>query len=365
MGPKQDARTLYTISCACGHTVSLDARGFGRPIVCKKCGGSFTVGWSKDPTTRKAAPVAVNLARKRGATPLRVSCSCGYSRAVSASEAAGHNRCPGCGKVMIVEKPAGRTQESDRMVKLSSAPPPSSRSGKSEPRLIKITPGSQTVDCICGEKILVRPQSIGQTTVCPGCSRRIVVEIKDPSSTKLPAISKTPTPPPGAFAKPEAMCECGRAIEIVKAFDANGTVCICGRTITMEKIRHTQSKHTLIRPRIGPKGGGAPAPRAPEATPKAPAPVPSEGLYEMPAVDFTIEEPAPAEAPSAGYQAVFCPCGEALMVGAEDSGKNIQCPTCLTLIAVDQVRDISGNMVLRVRAIGKMDQDTWSLSDFK
>ena len=32
---------------------------------------------------------------------------------------------------------------------------------------------------------------------------------------------------------------------------------------------------------------------------------------------------------------------------------------------VDQIRDgSSGNYVLRVRAIGKMDQDTWSLNDF-
>jgi hypothetical protein len=43
----------------------------------------------------------------------------------------------------------------------------------------------------------------------------------------------------------------------------------------------------------------------------------------------------------------------------------MQCPTCLTLMAVDHLRDSkTGNAVLRVRAIGKMDQDTWSLSDF-
>lgn len=356
MGQKQDARTLYTISCACGAATSMDARGFGRPVVCKKCGGSFTVGWGKDPKTQKAAPVAVALARKRAPTPLQVVCGCGYRRAVTAAEAAGHNRCPGCGKVMIVEKPARRSQDSDRIVRLSSTPPPA-RTGHSEPRLVKIAPGTQTIDCLCGEKILVRAQSIGQTIACPGCDRKIVAEVKDASSGKLPAVpppgSRTPTPPPRA----ELTCECGQAVEIVKAFDANGTVCVaCGRTITMEKFRAPQSKNTVIRPRFGPKAG-APVP------PPAPAPAP-EGLYELPTAEFTEEEPAPVPAAASAYQAVFCPCGEALMVGPEDSGRNIQCPTCLTLIAVEQIRDLSGNTVLRVRAIGKMDQDTWSLSDF-
>ena len=45
-------------------------------------------------------------------------------------------------------------------------------------------------------------------------------------------------------------------------------------------------------------------------------------------------------------------------------GKNIQCPTCFTLMAVELIRDAGGNKVIRVRGIGKMDQDTWSLSDF-
>lgn len=350
MGQKQQARTLYTISCACGAQTSLDARGFGRPVVCKKCGGSFTVGWGKDPRTQKPAPVAVNLARRRGHTPLQVSCSCGYRRAVSAAEAAGHNRCPGCGRAMIVEKPPPpKTRESDRKIKLSSAPPPPpppARTGGSEPRLIKITPGTQTVDCLCGERVFVMSQSIGQLTSCPGCGRKIRVELKDSATSPPPPGGRTPTPPP----RPELSCECGQSLELVKAFNANGTVCpACGRTITMEKFRAPQSKHTVIRPRFGPKTAAPPPPA--EA--------------DLPTAEFT-EDPEPAAATDAGYQAVFCPCGEALMVGSEDAGKNIQCPTCLTLIAVDQVRDgNTGNYVLRVRAIGKMDEDTWSLSDFK
>src|SRR5436853_428197 len=104
MGQKQDARTLYTISCPCGARTSMDARSFGRPTVCKTCGGSFTVGWGEDSKSKKAVPVAVSLARKRSDTPLQVHCSCGYRRGVTAAEAALRNRCPGCGREMVVEK---------------------------------------------------------------------------------------------------------------------------------------------------------------------------------------------------------------------------------------------------------------------
>lgn len=395
MKPKQDQRTLYSISCSCGATTSMDARAFGRPTVCKKCGGSFTVGWGTDPKTRKTAPIAVTLARKRGG-PLQVSCSCGYRRSVTAAEAATHNRCPGCGKSMIVEKPpTGKVRDSDRVVKLSSASPsrrteapppraPAPASVAAPPQLIVIGPETNAFNCPCGERLLVRTHTVGNVTECPSCARKLRVEInrnaRKGSSTTLPAVSlpgsQTPTPPPGgksptpppAFTKAELSCECGQSLEIVKAFDAHGTVCpACGRTITMEKIRRPESKHTVIRPRFGPKAGPAPEAPPPPAAPKIPVAPASEpgGMFEMPTAEFVEEDVPAAGSPTDSYQEVFCPCGEALTVGTEDVGKNMQCPTCLTLMAVDQLRDPkTGSGVLRVRAIGKMDQDTWSLSDF-
>jgi hypothetical protein len=331
----------------------MDARGFGRPVVCKKCGGSYTIGWGKDPKGRPA-PIAVGLARKSATATLQVSCSCGYRRAVTAAEAAGHNRCPGCGRSMIVVKPPPAKGPDGKVVSL---PPPPDQTGGSEPRLVRIDPGTQTVDCVCGERILVRAESIGQTLTCKGCSRRIKVELRGKSSSTYPRVflgGQHPTPPPGLT------CECGQFLEIAKALDAKGTVCTkCGRTITMEKVRSPQTKHTIVRPRFS---RSAPIQPASSPTP------PSERALQLPPVEFTEEVVAPSPAPArpeVGTQAVFCPCGEALMVGAESIGRNVQCPTCLTLIAVDQVRDgNSGNYVLRVRAIGKMDNDTWSLNDF-
>ena len=359
MAQKPPDRTLYHVGCPCGGTFSMDARGFGRPIVCKKCGGSYTIGWGKDSKTGKTMPIAVGVARKHGeSTPLQVSCTCGYRRAVSAKEAAGHNRCPGCGKVMIVVKPpAPKGADGERVVSHSSPPP---TSGGSEPRLVKIDPGTQTVDCVCGERILVRSETIGQLISCPGCSRKIRVEHKEKSGTySMPFQSKTPTPPPGLT------CECGQVIDFAKVLDSQGTVCPrCRRTIKMEKVRGPQTKHTIIRPRFGPKGG-SPASIGPKPGIPAPAAKPSDGFLGMAPVESSQEVAPSKSRRDSGTQAVFCPCGEALTVGTEDVGRNIQCPTCLTLIAVDQIRDgASGNYVLRVRAIGKMDQDTWSLNDF-
>jgi hypothetical protein len=382
MGQKQDARTLYTITCACGAAVSLDARGFGKPVVCRKCGGSFTVGWTKNPYSGKSSPVAVTLAKKQAGTaetPFILFCACGYRRPAGAAEAAGRNRCPGCGKMMVVEKPATPKADNGKRGIILSSPSraptpgplravPASAMGGSDVRVIRIDFGTQTVECVCGEKILVLNQSIGQVMSCPGCSRKLQVERRESSSSTYPRVSippgsKTPTPPPGLF------CRCGQAVDIAKAMTSKGAICsACGETITMEKVR-TSNKNTIVRPRFGPKppppAEAPPPPPAKAPPPPAPEPELPEAL-ELPAAQSTEPAAAPYAPRDVSHQAVFCPCGEALMVGPADVGKNIQCPTCMILIAVDQVRDMSGNSVLRVRAIGKMDDgDTWSLSDFK
>jgi hypothetical protein len=315
----QETRTLYSVACGCGAKETLDARSFGQPRVCPKCGTSYTVAWAKDPVTLKNAPVAVSLARKRPPTPLRIACSCGYSRAVTAAEAARNNRCPGCGKSMIVEKPAAKSRDSNRTIKLSSAsvrPPPAP------------------------------PQAPNKTD--------------ESSASRLKRIQGL-TPPP--FSKPVLACECGKEIEVLKVLGSGGTTCpSCGREVRMETVRNPQSKHTLIRPRFGPKSEPPTAPKPPTVPDVKPKP---EEAFGSPAAE-AVEEDAPIAIPPKGsFQELFCPCGEALMVGADDAGRNIQCPTCSILISVEVIHDTRTNhTALRVKAIGKMDQDTWSLNDF-
>lgn len=283
------------------------------------------MAWAKDPVTLRNAPIAVSLAKKRPLTPLLLKCACGYQRAVTAAEAAQNSRCPGCGKSMIVEKsPAAKSKDSNRIIKLSSTPVTFSK-----PPTLPPPP---------------RPPAPPTGT-------------DESSAARLKRIN--PLTPPPAFNKPGLRCECGKELEVVKALGTDGTTCpACGRTVQMETIRNPQSKHTVIRPRFGPKTD------IPATPPPAPKSVP-ETVFDGPTAEF-VEEPDPVPVPlPASYQEVFCPCGEALMIGAEDAGKNIQCPTCLILIAVEQIHDTKNNhSALRVRAIGKMDQDTWSLNDF-
>jgi predicted RNA-binding Zn-ribbon protein involved in translation (DUF1610 family) len=320
----EETRTLYTVACVCGEKLTLDARSFGKPQVCRKCGNQFTVAWGKDPSTLRNTPMMVSLARKRPATPLRLACTCGYKRAVTAAEAHRQNRCPGCGKVMIVEKPAApkNGRDSNRLIKLSSAP-------STAPKMPLLPVPSK-----------VSPES------------------------RLRSLNP-PTPVPN-FNNPGLVCECGRPIEVLKAMESGNYSCpACGRSVRMEKDKHSHSKHTVIRPIFGPRTP-PPMPAVKPPPPKAPKgskPPPPETVFaEDPAADSVEHEAAPMSS----YQELFCPCGEALMVGFEDAGKNIQCPTCLTLIAVDVLKDSkTGGKALRVRAIGKMDQDTWSLNDFK
>ena len=288
-------------------------------MVCRKCGNQFTVAWGKNAKTLKNAPITVSLARKRPATPLRLACSCGYTRAVTAAEAHRQNRCPGCGKVMIVEKPAPpKSKDSNRIIKLSTA-----------------------------------PQSSSPMPILP-------LPNKESPETRIRRLNP-PTPTPN-FDKPGLVCECGRAIEVVSVMESSEYTCpACGRSVRMEKVRNSQSKHTIIKPIFGPK---TPPPRS--AVPKPPPkPAPDEVFSNTPA-EFTQDQASEAAFATGSYQELFCPCGEALMIGLEDAGKNVQCPTCLTLIAVEVQRDSkTGCQALRVKAIGKMDQDTWSLNDFK
>jgi hypothetical protein len=321
----QEGRTQYTVTCPCGgFATALDARSFGRPQVCRKCGIQFMVAWGKDPVTLKNAPITVSLARKRAPTPLRLKCSCGYSKAATPQEAARHNRCPGCGKVMIVEKPAAaKNRDSNRIIKMSSAP-------RTSPPL----------------PILPLPS-------------------KETPETRIRRLHPM-TPPPTSHEKPGLICECGRPMEVLKALEDGEYTCeACGRSVRMEKFRAPQSKHTIIRPIFGPKT--PPPPTAKSAPPPAPpAPAPAGNDFSDEPAEFTADEPAETSPDTDSYQELFCPCGEALMIGLRDAGKNVQCPTCLTLMAVETQRDPrTGAQQLRVKGIGKMDQDTWSLNDFQ
>ena len=104
MSGSPPGRAQYTVACTCGVTLTLDARGFGVPKICRGCGGTLTVAWGRDPNTRKTVPVAMTRPPKAkpGDRDYIGTCACGYIRAVSAAEHDKKPRCAKCGKVMNV-----------------------------------------------------------------------------------------------------------------------------------------------------------------------------------------------------------------------------------------------------------------------
>jgi hypothetical protein len=143
----------------------------------------------------------------------------------------------------------------------------------------------------------------------------------------------------------------------------------------MDRQHHPHSTLTMVRPVFTdpvptppPGTGGAPSPAAKPPAARAPSKAPAEteifSQAEAPEALFFQPETAvpgmPGFSERRAPQEIFCQCGEALLVGFEDAGQNLQCPTCGLLMEVELDQD-----ALRVRPIGKVVEDTWTLDDFK
>ena len=103
MPKKSNDRVQYSVACRCGTKLSLDAREFGKPRNCRKCGLVVTVMWGKDPATRRNVPMVVTKAKMRmgvrsDTAPSIAYCTCGYKLPVAQKSQAAPPNCPGCGK---------------------------------------------------------------------------------------------------------------------------------------------------------------------------------------------------------------------------------------------------------------------------
>ena len=72
-------------------------------------------------------------------------------------------------------------------------------------------------------------------------------------------------------------------------------------------------------------------------------------------------EPEPTVKPEPGSLEILCECGEALLVSLRDVGHPVQCPGCSLLFEI-QPTPQGG---LKVKPIGRIDEQDWSLQDFK
>jgi hypothetical protein len=396
-------RVQYTVACGCGARLSLDARSFGHPRVCTGCGGSVTVAWGRDPKTRKTVPVAVTRAKSRitasAKSPFTAFCGCGYSRPVPASDANSTPKCPGCGKLMVVEKAPDpksfKIQKSERIKPSAPLVPLHLR----PPLRVRVPKGTKFFDCPCGERNLIREGQIGRPTQCPACDRHhLIEELREAPPTPTPVSSggkpyggRLPAPPkPAGPPRPlrlgEALCPCNEIIPPRTSRTGKNFECPkCGRKGRIEagvdekggplmKVVVTQE----APPRPAPPAASPPRPAPPPRPPPAPEvpfqelPQPAAGSRRTPSPDAIFETPVEINAAGEAaalpddVQAVICTCATELLVSSADVGQTIQCPMCTTVMTVEEVPDLQGGApTLRVRGIGSFDQPDWKLDDFK
>lgn len=365
----------YTVACGCGAKMTLDARAFGHPRVCRSCGGSVTVGWKKVPGSQRTVPFAVTRARVRAGgvradqTPYVALCGCGYRRPVPESALGTTPRCPGCGKLMTVEK-LGYLNDPGKFSQFTAPAPRDTTPMHLRPPLrTRLVPGTTAFDCPCGERLLVRSGSAGRAIQCPACDRRLVLEFqKEPPPE--PASEEPKAPKPGRPVRQpgpgESVCPCGNIIPPRTSRSGMTFACsACGRKGHVQMSTDPQTGAPSFRAIVteGPtmparhsfSEGGEPSPPPPVAAPGAPGP--EEAVFE-PAPE--TEEDAFAEAIADDAQPVICECGSEIFILPSAAGQNVQCPRCELLLSVELH---AGE--LRVRTIGRMDQDTWTLEDFQ
>jgi predicted RNA-binding Zn-ribbon protein involved in translation (DUF1610 family) len=328
-------RAEYKVACSCGAQMSLDARAFGRPRPCRSCGATVTVAWGRDPKSRKTVPVAMSKAPARGGVaaapakeperPYTAFCGCGYSRPVPPSEKNTTPRCPGCGKIMVVENappppPKNKIQKFERLKPSAPLLPLHMRA----PLRVKIKAGAQFFDCVCGERLLIRAGSTSRPIQCPACDRFHIVEVQG-----APPPGPAPEPgakPRGAAPAPtrpltlgEFLCKCGEIQPPRTSRTGKDFTCKkCGRKGYVEMDRDPQTQAVKMRPVFT----SEPAPGA--------------------------EKSAPAGAPPAnpGSPAWTCTCGQAIEAHIVLAKSETTCPGCGRKVRLEKWRHPHSTMTM-------------------
>jgi hypothetical protein len=337
-------RAQYTVACSCGARMTVDARAFGRPQACRSCGATVTVAWGRDPRSRKTVPVAMSKAPARGKSaspakeaerPYTAFCGCGYSRPVPASEMDTTPRCPGCGKIMVVENappppPKNKIQKFERIKPSAPLLPLHMRA----PLRAKIKAGAQFFDCVCGERVLIRAGTAGRPIQCPACDRFHIVEMQDappPGPAPVPGAKPRGTAP--AAMRPltlgEFLCKCGEIQPPRTSRTGKDFTCKkCGRKgyVEMDKDPHTQAV------KMRPVFTSEPAPGAAKAAPAG--------------------APPPANPASPAWT---CTCGQAIEAHIVLSKREASCSGCGRKVRLEKWRHPHSTMTMIRPVFGDPD----------
>lgn len=330
-------RQNYTVACSCGANFTLDARGFGKPRPCAKCGATITVAWGRDPNTRKTVPVAMTQ-KKAGpkaagtvtggpaATPpvgytLKAFCGCGNSKRVPESQKNSPPRCNQCGKMMRIEdvpldRPKGKIEKFERAKPSAPLLPLHLRA----PLRVRVKKGAQAFDCVCGERVLIPSGAEGRPIQCLTCDRFHILDLEGAAPPPGPA-AETGAKPRGALPAPsrpllmgEFLCRCGeiqppRTSRTGKNFECKK----CGRKGNVDIEKGADGKVTM-KPNFTyepPPGGAAPAAAGKPGVP-APPPAPAGPAWN-------------------------CACGAAIDVHKTMSKSEPACPSCGRKIRLEKV----------------------------
>jgi hypothetical protein len=344
MQGRSQNRQQYSVACSCGANFSLDARGFGKPRPCSKCGATVTVAWGRDPKSGRTVPVAMTqkkAAPKASAGPsapavapaapspvqdtVNALCSCGNSKRVPARQKSSPPRCVQCGRIMRIEdvpldRPKGKIEKFERAKPSAPLLPLHLRA----PLRVRIRKDAQFFDCVCGERVLIRAGSEGRPIQCHGCDRFHTLEIEGAAPPPGP-VAESGAKPRGALPAPsrplllgEFLCKCGeiqppRTSRTGKTFECKK----CGRKGNVEIEKDGDGKVTM-KPvfTFEPPPGKPAAAAAGPAKPGAPAPAPA----------------GPA-AP-----AWTCTCGQTVEVHAVMSKGSPACPACGRKIRMEKLQ---------------------------
>jgi hypothetical protein len=401
--------STYTVPCRCGARHIVAVSTFGRIQTCSKCKSGYMVVWRKDAKTGAQVPMVVSSRPRAVRAPkpaapqgplIDLSCNCGYRRKATSDELRKGCTCPGCGNPMYVDRPARSTktseipvipfsQKSRYALPVKALPPAITRPAtpplgvpyKPTPRPFaaptsgasatpspfkspstgaSATPsafrapvvgetrstlsGKMFLTCpMCGDRQLVSPAAAERQVKCLRCESPMIVQGAPPPSpapTPPPVVEtleplvdaeperprRDPRPAPAFVTGPSLDCPCGESIDVRGASPGSVFSCKhCFREVTMEKGRHPQTLQTLLKPIF------------------------SEEPAEPP-LDVSLEP---------GAIEVICECGEGIVVSLRDVGHPVQCPACSMLLEVEKAPN-----GLKVTAIGRIDEQSWSMNDF-
>lgn len=352
MQGRSQNRQQYSVACSCGAGFSLDARGFGKPRGCSKCGATVTVAWGRDPRTGKTVPVAMTQKKPTPRTPagpaapsgapgataataaatapapvqdtIKAFCACGNSKRVPAKQKNSPPRCAQCGKMMRIEdvpldRPKGKIEKFERAKPSAPLLPLHLRA----PLRVRIKRDAKFFDCVCGERVLIRADAEGRPIQCLACDRFHTLEIEG---------APPPGPAPESGAKPrgalpapsrplllgEFLCRCGeiqppRTSRTGKSFECKK----CGRKGTVEVDKDAEGKVAM----------------KPVFTFEPPPGKPAAAAGGTVKPGQAVPAPAGPAAPS-----WTCACGQTVEVHAVMSKGSPACPACGRRIRMEKMQ---------------------------